>query len=267
VFTGGRIFLAGGLNGADSSLPSVFAINAARGAVRRAGAVPRPFHDAAAGVVGGRVMVFGGGTGQAFDLIQSFDPATDASRIEGAMPKPLSDLTSGQIGHEVYLVGGYDGLAPQRAIYATSDGTHFRQVATLPIGLRYPAVASFGSTLIIAGGEGVGGSSGRVLSFDPSTGAVRTIGHLPRALGHAMAFTLGNNVYVVGGRDSWGEALRGIEAIDPVTGAIRAAGRLPRPLADAAVVTVGQTAWLFGGWRGETVTDVLVATPVAPSEP
>ena len=46
--------------------------------------------------------------------------------------------------------GGYDGQAPRREIYATTDGRRFDQVGTLPVGLRYAAVASDGGALSVS---------------------------------------------------------------------------------------------------------------------
>jgi N-acetylneuraminic acid mutarotase len=132
----------------------------------------------------------------------------------------------------------------------------------MPVGLRYAAVAATSSSVIIAGGVTSAGPSDRVFSFDPGSGRVRTIGHLPRPLGHAVAFSLAGVVYVAGGTGASGSALRGIEAIDLRTGVVRAAGHLPAGLSDAAALVVGGEVWVFGGWRGGPVSDVLVSTPV-----
>jgi N-acetylneuraminic acid mutarotase len=158
-------------------------------------------------------------------------------------------------------VGGYDGISPQRIIYSTKDGRHFRRAGVMPVGLRYAAAAATASTVIIAGGVTSGGPSDRILSFDPASGRVRTIGHLPRPLGHAVAFSLSGAVYVAGGTGASGSPLRGIEAVDPTTGEVRAAGHLPAGLSDAAARVIGEEAWVIGGWRGGPVSDVLVLTP------
>jgi hypothetical protein len=114
--------------------------------------------------------------------------------------------------------------------------------------------------VVIAGGQTASGITDRVMTFDPTTGKVRTIGHLPQPIAHAAAFTLGGLVYVAGGRDDAGSAVRGIEAVDPQAGTARRAGRLPSALADPGVVVEGGSAWLFGGWRGVPVSEVLVAS-------
>src|SRR5205823_10986974 len=107
---GDVVDLAGGLNAADTSVSTVLAIDVRAGTVRRLGDVARPFHDAAAGVIGGRLVVFAGGAGAGSDLVQSFDPRTGTTRLDAAVPRSLSDLASAQTGGTVYLVGGYDGV-------------------------------------------------------------------------------------------------------------------------------------------------------------
>lgn len=257
---GGTVYVVGGLNNSDLSVADVVALNAGKGTAHEIGTMPNAFHDAAGAVIHGRLFVFGGGTGQGSNVVQSFDPASGAGRVEGTMPQALSDLSGTVVGGIAYLVGGYDNVSPQRSIFSTTDGRHFSMAGNLPVGLRYPAVAPFGSMVVIAGGQTATGLTDEVLAFDPATGTVRTIGHLRQPTAHAAAFTLGGILYVAGGRDEEGSALAGIEAVNPTKGTVRlAAGRMPSPLADPAVVVVGNEAWLLGGWRGAPVTDVLIA--------
>lgn len=257
----GRVYLAGGLNTSDVSVSDVHTVDTTKGTAEVIGSMPNAFHDAAGAVIGSRLFVFAGGTGQGSDVVQSFDPSSGTSRIEGgSVPKALSDLSSAETDGVVYLVGGYDNVSPQPSIYATGDGRHFSVVGTLPAGLRYPAVVAQGSKVVIAGGQTAAGLTADVLVFDPATGRVRTAGHLPQPLAHAAAFVLGNTVYVAGGRNEAGLAVRGIESVDITTGKVRSAGKLPSSLADPGVVAEGQKVWFFGGWRGAPVAEVLVAS-------
>ncbi len=84
---------------------------------------------------------------RAVRAVQRFDLTTHTAKIVAQLPRPLSDIASASTPHGVYLVGGYDGQVPRREIYRTSDGVHFHEVARLPVGLRYPAVAALGGTL------------------------------------------------------------------------------------------------------------------------
>src|SRR4029078_13538719 len=92
----------------------------------------------------------GGGSTESSDAVQSFDPATGKGTVRGHLPMALSDLTGATSGHTVSLVGGWNGTSPQPTVWSTTGGTRFTKVATLPAGVRYPAVAAVGSKLIVA---------------------------------------------------------------------------------------------------------------------
>jgi Kelch motif protein len=96
--------------------------------------------------------------------------------------------------------------------------------------------------------------------FDPSSARIRLIGHLPAPIGHARAITLGDRVYVVGGRDAAGRPVRSVTEVDPRGRTIIRLRRLARPVADEAAAMLQGKGWLIGGWRGATVADVLRAS-------
>jgi len=103
--------------------------------------------------------------------------------------------------------------------------------------------------VVIAGGSREATPEDEILSFDPTTGAVLQIGHLPAPLTHATAATLGSTVYVVGGRGgASGSQTASVLAIDPRSGLVRLAGRLPQGISDAAAVA-SQGAIVVAGGR------------------
>ena len=269
VSDGRTIYLAGGLDAADRSAAGVFSLDPATGKLTLLGSVPSAFHDAAGAFVGGRLLVFGGGSNIGTDLVQAFDPATGRGTVIGHLPTTLSDLSAAAVGRTVYLVGGFDGQVPRREIYATDDGTSFRVVGRLPVGLRYPAVAAVGSKIVIAGGQSAHGPVDTVSVFDTTDGSVSRIGTLPSPLAHAAAFTIGGRVFVAGGRDAADRAVGTVTSIDAGAGEIHREAPLRRPVADAGTVISNGDAFLIGGWRGTTVDQVLTASlrpaPASPS--
>ena len=218
----GKIVIAGGLDSTNRSAQGVFELDPVSGRLRSLGTVPLAFHDAAGAILGGRLLIFGGGSSAGTDAVQAFDLATHASAVIGHLPNALSDLASAQIGDTTYLVGGYDGRAPRGEILATRDGRQFTTVGQLPVGLRYPAVATVAGRLVIAGGETGAGLSKAVFSFDPGTGAVTEIGLLPESLAHASVVVAGDTAYIVGGRTAAGTTGRAVVRRDC---ALRATGR------------------------------------------
>ena len=132
-------------------------------------------------------------------------------------------------------------------------------VARLPVGLRYPAVSSVGSTIVIAGGETTRGFTDVVYAFDTAGGGIRAISHLRTPLADAAGFTLGGLAYVAGGRTAGGAAVAATVSIDPTSGSIRSVPPLPQPVANMAVASAKSSALLIGGWRGSAVGQILVA--------
>jgi hypothetical protein len=257
VWSNGTIYVAGGLDASGRSVNGVFALDPETGTLTSLGSVPDPVHDAAAAFLGGRLLVFGGGSSASTDVVQAFDPSTRKGTVAGHLPRPLSDLAAATVGGTVYLVGGYDGASPQASIFSTTDGAHFTQAGTLPTGLRYAAVAASGTALVIAGGVSATGPVSTVYRFDSTTGKVSLLAHLPSAVGHAGAVALGGQVYVIGGLDSGGHALASVFEVDPTAGTVTALPDLSHPVSDAAVAGGPTGAWLLGGWDGRALAQVL----------
>ena len=60
----------------------------------------------AAGVVGGRLYVFGGELPRIFGEVEVYDPVTDTWRQLPPMPVPRHGISAGVIGTTIYLPGG-----------------------------------------------------------------------------------------------------------------------------------------------------------------
>ena len=259
VWDGNTIYIAGGLDAADTTVGGVFSMNPTSGRLIPLGSLAQPVHDAAATMISGKLYVFAGGAGAGTDTVQAFDPATGTGMVVGHLPVALSDLGATQIGNVTYLVGGYDGTKPRSEIYATTDGTTFSTIGHLPVGLRYPAVTEVGGRLVIAGGLAWKGPVNDVYTFDPASGTTTLMAHLPAPVAHAAAFTLGGRIYVVGGRDASDTALAKASEVDPSTGHVEAEPPLGQPVADAAVAA-GRRTLLIGGWNTSTSSKVLLAS-------
>lgn len=245
------MLILGGLASGDVTTSRVVALDPASGRSHVAGALGEAVHDAAGALVAGVPMVFGGGASTEVADVQAWRDG--GSRVVGHLPSGRSDSAAAVVGGSAYVVGGFDGSTLVRDILATTDGRHFRVAGHLRVGVRYPAVAAFGGAIWVAGGElattdGTNGGpeTSAIQRFDPSTGRTTIAGHLPRPMGHAMAFTLDGSLYVAGGRSA-GTARDQILRIDTATGHVTRVGRLPLAESDAAVVAHASTVWLVGG--------------------
>jgi len=250
---GGPLIL-GGLDEGEASVSGVFQLGGASGGLREAGALEAPLHDAAAALLGGRVLVFGGGQETSEDTVQALPlsggrvAAGTMATAVGHLPTPRSDLSAVTVGKRAYVLGGYDGTNLLDSVLATGDGSSFTQVATLPEPGRYLAVAALGGRIYAFGGETAsGGASDAIQEVNPASSKARVVGRLPRPLSHAAAVALGGSIYVLGGEAAGGEPSDRIWRFDPGSGKVVAAGRLPSPAAAGAAAAVGSTAYLIGG--------------------
>jgi hypothetical protein len=241
----------GGLTRGDVSTTAVERIDPVTGTGGRAGTLDLAVHDAAGALLGGRSVVFGGGSSTTLATVQAFTGQT--TTILGRLPQPRSDLAAAVVGSQAYVLGGFDGTHLVPSVVATTDGTTFKSAGQLAQPVRYPAVAVEGGYIWVIGGDlgtaenaTTGGQSNDIQRFDPATGTTTVVGHLPSPLGHAVAVVFGHQLFVVGGR-SGAAASAQIWRVDPTSGSVSPAGSLPGPRSDAGVVTIAGNAWVLGG--------------------
>ncbi len=209
--SGTQIRVLGGLTSSDTSQASVFALDTSDGAVAALGNLPSPVHDGSGAHIGGRDILFGGGSPATVASVQAFDSSsaggTGDSRVIGALPTPRSDSSSVTIGRTVYVVGGYDGKNPTAEVVSTTNATSYSNVAALAVPVRYPAVSSLGGDIYVFGGEALSGAAAggpvdTIQEIDPHAKRSWVVGHLPEPLEAASAFLIGNEILVAGGDSS-----------------------------------------------------------------
>lgn len=242
--TGNGVAVLGGLDAATVSTTSVFRI-ANTGAVTTTATLPTPVHDAAAAVVSGRLLLFGGGPSEGSNRIVEVAPGPP--HLIGTLPQALSDLVAVSIGGTAYVLGGWNGSAPNREIYAVRPGGTVSTLGHLPVGLRYPAAAALGGRVIVAGGETASGTSTRAAwSLDPVTGQLARLPDLPFPTDHAAAAALGGRSYLIGGLRA-GRLTDAILSWAPGESSWANAGRLPAAISDLAAVPFAGGIEVIGG--------------------
>jgi hypothetical protein len=240
----GGVLSIGGLDPSLVSTSGLLRITA--GGVRAVGALATPLHDAAAAKLGGRVLVLGGGAATTIADVESIG-AHGGARVIGQLPTTRSDLSTALVGRRVYVLGGYDGTAVVSSILETIDGRTFREVARLPVPIRYGAVVADGDMIYSFGGERSDGTdTDAIQSFDIATGRARVIGHARRPFSHGSALALDGRIFVLGGRIA-GNATNQVLEFDASSRALKRAGRLPRAVTNAAAATSAGTGYLVGG--------------------
>ncbi len=273
VATGTGLAVLGGITPSGTSLATVSTIAPATGTMAPTAGLADPVHDAGTATIGSTTYVFGGGSPDTVATVQAVatptvPPAAGVTgTVVGQLPQPRSDLDVATITRgrgtkastTAYLVGGYDGTTYLPGVLATSDGTHFSTVATLPVPVRYPAVVAAGGMIYAFGGQTASAGStttatDAIQRIDPATHKATVVGHLPQPLYGAAATVIGSTVYVAGGQAPGGPTLTQITAFVPTSGKVLHAGLLPQATAFAGYATVGSGRSAVGYLVGGEVT-------------
>ena len=291
--------VVGGLDKASNSSSRVYSLDTTDGRLTPEGQLTSPLHDAAGTTVAGGALVLGGGSPDTVSGVEKLTQSTAAGTVSAStvsqLPEPRSDAEAVTIGTTAYVIGGYDGNNPDPHVLATTDGQHFTVVGSLPVPVRYGAVAALHGDIYVFGGQQAAGArrgqpSDAIQMIDPSARTLRVVGHLPVALVGAAAATLSGHVYLAGGTTSAGTSsgsatavaaaqpggsaaapgaasspggtTRAVYAFDPASDQALPAGMLPSPVAYAGVGVVGNRAWVIGGEvDGTPVSSVEMFTP------
>jgi hypothetical protein len=249
---GSTVLLAGGLTSTGTT-GAVLRLALPGGPVDAAGQLPIPVHDAGGADLGGTPLILGGGNQAPVAAVEGLSASV------GSLPTARADLAAVDLDGVLYVVGGGTSARLDTAVLSTTDGMHFTTVATLLLGVRYPAVAATGGSIVVVGGTDGVHDRAAIQAIDPSTGAVRRLADLPHGLSHAAALVLGGHLLVLGGR-SGGVAQRAIWDVDPVTGEAVQVGNLPHPVSDATAVVLGGVGYLMGGERSAQLTEIVQIT-------
>ena len=261
VFTeGSSLLVAGGLTARDTSVATVTRVDPVTSVVAAAGQLTAPVHDGAGLTLGSAHLFLGGGTSASVATVQLLRPAGMAT-VAGMLPEPRSDLVAAVSGGVGYVLGGYTGAYMLADVLQTRDGRTFHTVATLPVPVRYAAVAASRSELWLFGGiTGAGATTDVVQRVDLATGTAKVVGHLPEALSHAAGFVMGGGVYLAGGRTATGRCLDAILRVD-ASGAATQVGTLPEASSDAGIAVVHDVAYLVGGETPATSAAIVEVRP------
>ncbi|TAN22413.1 MAG: hypothetical protein EPN30_08740 [Actinomycetota bacterium] len=256
--------ILGGLTAADTSASGVFRLDLANGSLATVGTLPAAVHDAAGAVIGSNYVVFGGGSVSTVGSVDAVPSSGGSGTVIGKLPQPRSDCAAVTVNGVVVIAGGYNGSAADTTVLETTDGTSFRQISSLKVAVRYPALAAVGNSVYVFGGIEVGGQNSGKLSasvqkVDISTGTISVVGSLPEPLDGAMAFVLGGHVYLAGGDSG--------SAANPVSNpsvwlyqqgpGFTQVATLPLAVSNAGVAVSGGAAWIVGGEHDGKATAVV----------
>lgn len=194
-----------------------------------------------------------------------------AFELESGPKKASSGRTAGKVAHKPTTTTTLPLPPPavQTALAAPLP-TAITQALVLP---------GPGQDLLIVGGEVADGTSAYgAFLMNTSSGALRQVGDLVAAIHDAAGATLGDQVYVFGGKGSavsstvqsfpaptsTASSTTSTPALSPTTTstvpAATATGALPQPRAGSVAVPIGTTVYIVGGYDGATAEGSVLST-------
>jgi hypothetical protein len=162
-----------------------------------------------------------------------------------ALPAPLRDPASAPLsGGRFAFLGGLDAGDVSTSEVEVGNLKGVRSAATLALAQHDAQAATLGGKVYVFGG-GSASELDHILSFDPASGAIHTVGTLPHAQSDVAVTERNGTAYVVGGYDgtSW---LDTIIAWRPGS-APRVVAHLPIGLRYSSASVVGNGILVIGG--------------------
>jgi hypothetical protein len=233
----------------------------------------------AAAVVYGKVFALGGASEDGVFLrsCESFDPALDHWGLYApwALDPGRASFGAAVVGEEVYMAGGFDSVGPigQVERYVFSNGSETLAPLSSPRGslALVSTEGDLGGDLFVIGGWDGYRTFDTVERYDIEKDAWEAVAPLQTARRGAVAAYIDGTIYVVGGRDEVGNALRTMEvyaseSVDEEEGAAPAsfalAAAYPNPFTDRTTLSfelaeAGATTLTVYDVRGRVVTTLV----------
>jgi len=168
-------------------------------------------------------------------------------------------LSLGVLAVLLTLVGillGRDLLAPQaQPTIAPVAQPGWKAALALPAPRSRMASAVYENGIFLLAGRTAQGVSADVLRYDTLSDTWTTLAAKPTPVEDALAATLGEKVYVPGGKTASGEPTDRLEVFDPRSNTWETQSPLPIPLGSYAMTAYEGRLYLFGGWDGQHISD------------
>jgi hypothetical protein len=229
---------------------------------------PAPRQEASYAALGGEIYLAGGN-----DLGQErYDPAADRWAPVADLPASLTGLdhvNGVPVDDRIVYAGGLEKweypfpVSGETELYdPASDG--FAPGADMPSPRAAGGVAAWHGKLIYAGGLGPEGAVARVDMYDPASDEWTRLEDMPRPREHFQAAIVGDRLYAIGGRRTYGveggigvEDIAAVDALQlPADDAELASAEwsagvasLPTPRGGLGVAAVGGCIYAVGGER------------------
>jgi N-acetylneuraminic acid mutarotase len=274
----GLIFLVGGEDASGAPIATVDVYDPAHNTWAQVADLPTPRSFLAvslsrnlgsvdSGYVGVVAAGGKGAGGVASPVVEEF--VIDDGAWRSRKPLPASRFGAAAVGVDatgsvdsvdrvVWLVGGQlpGGLTSSVAVYH-EEQDYVRRLADEPAARFMHAAAELNGRIFIFGGRN-NQEEKTVWELDPETESFKVLPALATFQNGLAAAAVADEVYAIGGADSFGNSVATLRAYDPVVGAWQELVPMPTGRRDAAAAVVGDTIVLVGGFNDQALQTVEI---------
>ena len=217
--------------------------------------LPAACKNAAAAVLGGKIFMLGGSTGETSNSVKVFDPQAGAWAEGAPMAKPRAHgrLFVAVASGKLYAIGGdermSDDIGGERALSVEAFDPQtgaWAEMAPMPSIRCITCAGALNDKIYVIGGNTGGGTSAFEV-YDPQTNtwATNTAPRIPHPRWHPQMATLGGKIYVAGGY--WGEPYTMVDVFDPQQNSWTAVAPMSTPRYHFSLTTVRDKLYAVGG--------------------
>jgi N-acetylneuraminic acid mutarotase len=158
---------------------------------------------------GGRVYVIGGWTTSStvrYTQVDVFDPMTETWSRSVPLPEARGGAAAAVVDSVIYVMGGWTPANPASATVEAFDlrTQRWTRKASMPTARSATTATVLNGRVYVLGGfrlvNDVPEFTDMVESYNPATDAWRTEPSLPAAIAYGESVSLGDAIYLIGGR-------------------------------------------------------------------
>ena len=266
----GKIYVIGGITGAQTASNVVEVYDPATGLWSTATSMPVSMHHLTLAAAHGKLYVLGGYLGNSFSpsgRVFEYDPATDGWTEKARMPTIRGAHIAVTVNGLIYVIGGaaFGAILGTNEVYNPAANT-WTTLPPMPTSREHLAAAAIGDVIYVVGGRASLNNFRTLEAFDTDTGAWHLLQGMPTARGGLAAAALHGKLYVFGGE--FPGVFPQNEVYDPATDQWEQAAPMPAPRHGIGAVAVADTIFIIGGGpvAGFGVTNVNAGfVPPAPT--
>jgi M6 family metalloprotease-like protein len=226
----------------------------------------------AVGVANGSLYAIGGAnaSGTVLRTVQAYTPSTNAWTTKASLPAARQGGNGAvSLNGIVYLAGGQDAAgALTRTLYAYNASTNVWSARA-----AMPAYGACGGSAVIGGrlyvfsgcarsSTGAQIDAGLLHRYNPTTNTWTTLKPAPATHFRPVVGAISGKLYVVGGNNGSGTAMRRVDMYDPATNTWSTRTGMRTARVNAGATTTGGKLYVFGGRNTAYLNTVEAYDPV-----